>query len=311
MKEMSKGQIWAAQFRAPFLLLAVVLVLMGWSLAMKYPAPGGFCWIDAILLMIGVVSAHISVNLFNEYSDYKTKIDFETKQTPFSGGTKMMIEGRTTPKSVKIASYITLSLGLLIGFYFTFTAHWFLIVIIAIGAFATVYYTTLLAKILLGEFSAGLALGYLVVVGTYIAMTASPGMAVNELVPLEVWLISIPAGILTSLLLLLNEFPDVEADTKGGRYHLLIKFGWKKSAVIYIFGMIATFGTVIILPILGISSYWIYLALLPLPVAAKACQTALRHGDDREKLIPALGQNVLVVLGTDFLLAVGVFIDAL
>ena len=311
MKEISKGQIWAAQFRAPFLLLAVVLVLIGWALAYKHPAIDGFHWIDAILILIGIVSAHISVNLFNEYSDYHTKIDFDTEQTPFSGGTKMMIEGHTTPKSVKIAAYINLGLGLIIGVHYALVAHWVLFIIIAIGAFTTVYYTTLLAKILLGEFSSGLALGYLVVVGTYIAMTAHPQMPVSNIVPLEVWLISIPAGILTSLLLLLNEFPDVEADTKGGRYHLLIKFGWKKSAVIYTFGMAATFGTIIILPLFDISSYWIYLALIPLPIAIKACQTALKHGDNREKLIPALGQNVLVVLVTDLLLAVGTFISVL
>ncbi len=311
MESPSTGKIWAAQFRAPFLLLAVVLVLMGISLSLRHPSPDGFCVLHALLLLIGIISAHISVNLFNEYSDYKTGIDFDTKQTPFSGGTKMMIEGHTSPKSVKIAAYITLSIGLAIGAYFTIVSHWFLVVFIIIGALTTVYYTTVLAKILLGEFASGLALGYLVVVGSYIAMTAEQWMTISEIAPLEVWLLSIPAGILTSLLLLLNEFPDVEADTKGGRYHLLIKFGWKKSAVIYILGMAATFGTIIILPLVGISSYWILLGLIPLPIAFKACQTAYRHGDDMEKLVPALGQNVLVVLGVDFLLALGVFISVL
>jgi 1,4-dihydroxy-2-naphthoate octaprenyltransferase len=310
METPSKGQIWAAQFRAPFLLLAVVLVLMGLSLSLRHPSIDGFNILHAVLLLIGIVSAHISVNLFNEYSDYKTGIDFDTEQTPFSGGTKMMIKGYTSPKSVKLAAYITLIIGLAIGAYFTVVSHWFLSIIIAVGAFTTVYYTTVLAKLMLGEFASGLALGYLVVVGVYIAMTANQAMPVSEIAPLEVWLLSIPAGILTSLLLLLNEFPDIEADTKGGRFHLLIKFGWKISSVIYILGMVATFGTIIILPILGISSYWVLLGLIPLPIAIKACLTAFLHGDNMEKLVPALGQNVMVVLGVDLLLAVGVFISA-
>jgi 1,4-dihydroxy-2-naphthoate polyprenyltransferase len=311
MDSPSKINIWAAQFRAPFLLLAVVLVLMGLALSLRYPSMDGFNILHAVLLLIGIVSAHISVNLFNEYSDYKTGIDFDTQQTPFSGGTKMMIKGHTNPKSVKIAAYTTLMIGLAIGAYFTVVSHWFLSILIVVGALTTVYYTTVLAKLMLGEFASGLALGYLVVVGVYIAMTANQGMPVSEIAPLEVWLLSIPAGILTSLLLLLNEFPDVEADTKGGRFHLLIKFGWKKSAVIYILGMVATFGTIIILPILGISSYWVLLALIPIPIAVKASQTAIKHGDNMEKLVPALGQNVIVVLAVDFLLAVGVFISAI
>jgi len=310
METPSKVQIWAAQFRAPFLLLAIVLVLMGLALSLRYPSLEGFNILHAVLLMIGIVSAHISVNLFNEYSDYKTGIDFDTNQTPFSGGTKMMIKGYTNPKSVKIAAYTTLIIGLAIGAYFTVVSHWFLSIIIAIGALTTVYYTTVLAKLMLGEFASGLSLGYLVVVGVYIAMTANQSLPVSDIAPLEVWLLSIPAGILTSLLLHLNEFPDIEADTKGGRFHLLIKFGWKISSVIYILGMVATFGTIIILPLLGISSYWVLLGLIPLPIAIKACLTAYNHGNNMEKLVPALGQNVMVVLGVDLLLAVGVFISA-
>jgi len=311
MEKQSIIKVWATQFRAPFLLLAVVLVLLGLALSMRHPTIEGFDILHAILIMVGIVSAHSSVNLFNEISDYKTGVDYVTKQTPFSGGTKLMVNGVTKLKSVKIAAYTTLMIGLTIGIYFSVVSHWSLLFLIAIGAFTTVFYTDVLAKILLGEFSSGIALGYLVVVGTYIAMTANQSMAISEIVPLEILLLSIPAGILTMLLLLLNEFPDVEADTKGGRYHLLIKFGWKISSVIYILGMIATFATIIILPILGISSYWVLLGLIPLPIAIKACITAFLYGNDMEKIVPALGQNVLVVLGVDLLLAVGVFISAI
>lgn len=311
MENPSKGQIWATQFRAPFLLLAAVLVLIGLAYALKYPLASDFNFFHAFLLLIGVVSAHISVNLFNEYSDYKTKIDFDTKRTPFSGGTGMLIEGKTKPKDVKRAAYITLLLGLAIGIYFVFAAHWFLVVFILIGALTTLFYTPLLAKILLGEFFSGLALGSLVVLGVYIAMTASPGMPINDLLPKEVWLLSIPPGILTSLLLLLNEFPDVAADKKGGRFHLVIKFGHKGAAIIYAMGIVATYAIIVISAVAGVSSYWILLALATLPIAIKATTTALKFGSSYEKIIPALGQNVLVVLVTDLLIAVAVFVEIL
>ena len=67
---MKKLKIWMAQFRANFLILTVFLVLLGFALSLKYPGTEGFDWLRAVLVMIGAVSAHISVNLFNEYSDF-------------------------------------------------------------------------------------------------------------------------------------------------------------------------------------------------------------------------------------------------
>lgn len=306
---MNKTQIWLAQTRANFLLLAVFLVAIGLAYAAKYPGLSDFNTWHAVLILLGTISAHISVNLFNEYSDYKTKIDFSTAQTPFSGGSKMLVSGKTKPKSVKLAALFTLLFSAAIGTYFAIVSHWSVALISLIGAFAIVYYTPLLAKVLLGEFFAGLALGSLVVIGTFIAMNGAPGLGLAQIVPLEVWLISIPPGILTALLLLLNEFPDSEADKAGGRFHLVIKFGKRKAAWIYAAGIAASFGTILALPLLGIASVWIYLALLPLPLAIKASQTALKHGTDITKLMPAMGMNVMVVLATDLLIAVAVFIQ--
>lgn len=304
----TKFQIWMQQFRAPFLLLAVVLVLIGVAYAVKYPSAQGFNYLYAVLLLIGVISAHASVNLFNEYSDFHTKIDFNTKRNPFSGGSGMLTEGNTTPKAVLTAAITTLIIGLAIGIYFIIVAHPILIVFIALGAFATVFYTNFLAKLLLGEFFAGLTLGTFVVLGTYVAMTATPDLLWNDTIPQEVWLISIPPGILTFLLLFLNEFPDAQADKQGGRFHLVIFLGLKKSAYLYALGILATYTIIIVLPILSISSYWLYIALLTLPIALKATVTAIKSGDNFEQIVPAMGQNVLVVLITDLLIAVSVFI---
>ena len=53
---------------------------------------------------------------------------------------------------------------------------------------------------------------------------------------------------------------------------------------------------------------WTLLGLLTLPLAAKATITALKHHDDHERLVPALGANVMTVLGTDLALAVALFL---
>jgi 1,4-dihydroxy-2-naphthoate octaprenyltransferase len=171
------------------------------------------------------------------------------------------------------------------------------------------FYTNFLARYMLGELFAGLSLGSLVVLGTYISMNASPAMPWNSMLPAEVIWLSVPAGILTALLLLINEFPDVEADRAGGRKHLVIRLGIKGAAWVYAMGMFTSFAIIFALPIIGLSSYWIYIALFPMPLAIKASITAIKHGDNIPKLIPALGSNVITVLATDLLLAVAIFIE--
>ncbi len=310
MQKKNSVVLWLAQVRANFLLLAVLLVAIGLAVSYKYQSPDAdFSWLNAVIILAGVVSAHISVNLFNEYSDFKTKIDFNTKRTPFSGGSGILSEGLVSPKKVLRVAVISLILALAAGIYFSITSHWIILIISLFGAFTIVYYTKILARFLLGELMAGLTLGSLVVIGTYLAMNVSPGNNLNGLIPIGVLIISIPPGILTSLLLLLNEFPDVEADKKGGRKHLVIKFGYKTSAVIYTIGLTVTFGTIVLLPILGYSSLWLYIALLPLPLAIKASISAFKFDGDLNKFIPALMSNVITVLTTDLLMVIGLVLD--
>lgn len=309
MKQQNKIVVWLNQTRANFLLLAVLLVLIGIALAYKYvPANHAIRWFDLALIIFGTVVAHASVNLFNEYSDHITEIDKNTSRTPFSGGSGMMNSGLTKPAEVLAAAILTLLVSGTIGIYYGMTSHWSIFIIMLTGAFSIVFYTPLLTKLMLGELFSGLTLGTLVVLGTFIALTATPGQPLGTLLPFEVMMVSIPPGILTALLLFLNQFPDTEADRKGGRKHLIIKFGYKNASYIYAAGVIATFVIIFLLPLVGVSSFWLYLGLLPLPIIIKATSTTLKFYNKTEKLIPALGENIVTVLLTDALLAVAIFI---
>jgi 1,4-dihydroxy-2-naphthoate polyprenyltransferase len=304
MKSPSKLIVWLKQTRANFLFLAIFLNAIGVGLAYKYvPAAVHLQLTDIVFIILGTIAAHASVNLFNEYSDYRTGIDFHTKRTPFNGGSGMLVQGLTRPATVLGAAIGTLLFASAVGLYYSFTSHWLLLLIIGVGAASILGYTELLAKYLLGELFAGLSLGSLVVIGTFVALTGSSSLPVNMLIPPEVWLLSIPPGILTALLLLLNEFPDLEADQQGGRNHLLIRFGRNNGAYIYSAGAMLTYIIILLLPLLGISSYWIYIALLPLPLVIMNIRTTLKYNNDLSKFVPALGGNVITVLLTDMLLA--------
>ncbi len=302
--------IWAAQVRANFLLLAVLLVCIGLAYAYKFnpPSSAGFDLVHALLIMAGVIFSHISVNLFNEYFDYVSGIDMKTRRTPFSGGSGMLVKGYTKPKTVLAVAVSFLLAAFATGIYFTIVSHPIIAFFVLSGGLTIVLYNGLLSRLMLGELFAGLTLGTFVVIGTYVAMTATPGMPVVETMPKGLVLLSIPPGILTSLLLLLNEFPDVEADRSGGRRHLVIRLGKKNAAYIYVAGIFLTFGIILFLPFAGLASRWIFLALLPLPVAMRSAVIAIRYNKSHSMMASAQGNNVLTVLGTDFLIALAILI---
>jgi 1,4-dihydroxy-2-naphthoate octaprenyltransferase len=73
--------------------------------------------------------------------------------------------------------------------------------------------------------------------------------------------------------------------------------------------MFICFAIILVLPLAGLSSYWIYLSLFPLPLAVKASIIAIKDGSNPSKIVAALGANVITVLSFDFLLAVAIFIE--
>src|SRR5690606_28083014 len=71
----------------------------------------------------------------------------------------------------------------------------------------------------------GLGFGVLMVAGSHLLLAGS--------VDSRAWLASLLPFFLVNNLLLLNQFPDIDADRQAGRYHALIPWGVKRSAQIF------------------------------------------------------------------------------
>jgi 1,4-dihydroxy-2-naphthoate octaprenyltransferase len=286
--------VWFLQIRGPFLLLAVVLVFVGISVA-RYQGYSNL--FHGILLYLGVIQAHISVNLFNELSDYKTGIDQMTRSTPFSGGSGMMQARLTRYPTVERIAYAGLFLAFLIGLYFCFKITWWIFPFMAAGGFAIRFYTSHLARWMIGEPVAGVMLGSFVVMGVVLALTGK--------LTFSTVIISIPPGLLTLQLLFLNEFPDAHADESGGRHHWVIHFSKKTCRVIYISILIAIYLILFLLPLFTSAPRLCRIALITVPLACVAAVQVYTYHESPRKLVPALGLNVTIVLVTDFLLGLG------
>jgi 1,4-dihydroxy-2-naphthoate octaprenyltransferase len=293
-----KLKIWLLETRPQFLLLSVVLVLLGTAMSWH---EGCFDLLKFVLTFIGLLLAHTSVNVLNDYFDYKSGIDLETTRTPFSGGSGVLPSGLLKPQGVYIFGAGCLMGALVIGIYLTFISGWQLLPLILLGGPVIYFYTSHLTRWLAGEFWAGLGLGMLPVLGTYFVQTGSYNA--------EAVVASLAPGFLTANLLFLNEFPDVEADRKGGRRNLVITFGPKMAVRLYAGLMVLTYLSIIGGVALKLMPPVALIGLASIPFASKAVSVTFKHYDNVLKLIPALKANVITVLGTDALLAAGYFLS--
>jgi 1,4-dihydroxy-2-naphthoate octaprenyltransferase len=281
--------------RANFLPLAIVIVLA--SLAAAFYAHRVFNPLDAALVMVGAVLAHAAVNAFNNYFDYRSKIDERTDKTPFSGGVDTLVKGMMRPSQALAVCLACIILAGLIGVYFLERMFNILLPLVVYGAVAIVLYTPILSRVdALSELVAGSGFG-LMGLGAYITQTGvadATGIA-----------IFVPITILVALLLFLNEFPDAEVDKLARRRHIVIVIGKQRSAWLYVMGQAATYLSVIVAVVLRAMPVTTLLALATLPIAYKAASIALKNYDRTPELVPALGSNVIFILSTISLLAVG------
>ncbi len=287
-------KIWFLETRPQFLLLSVVLAFLGTSIAWY---DGAFYLGYALLAFIGLLLTHISVDTLNDYFDYKSGIDLETKRTPFSGGSGMLPADLLKPRQVLWFGLASLLLAVPIGVYFVMTLNrgWLLLPLLLIAAVCILVYTPFILKTRWPEWAAGLGLGTLPILGAYFVQTVTY---------LPVLVASIPSGILVHNLLLLNEFPDVEADKKAGRKTLPIILGRAKAGKVYAALTVLVYLWIIGGVAAGLMPVFSLLALLTLPFAIKAIRGAL-HPEEMSKLVPAMANNVLVVLLTQLLMGVG------
>jgi 1,4-dihydroxy-2-naphthoate octaprenyltransferase len=286
-------KVWFLETRPQFLLLSVVLAFLGTTMAWY---DGSFRLFYALLAFIGLLLAHISVNVLNDYFDYRSGIDLEVQRTPFSGGSGILPAARMTPRQVFWLGIGAFILIIPIGVYFVIERGWLLLPLLLAAAICIFTYTPFILRTKSPEWAAGLGLGTLPVLGTYFVQTAS--YTVPAIIA------SIPSGFLVYNLLLLNEFPDTEADRKAGRKTLPISAGKRRASWAYSGVTIAVYLWIIASVVFSQMPVFSLIALATLPLAIRAIQGALKS-EDMSKLVPAMANNVLVILVTQLLLGVG------
>ena len=288
----SKFATVAQTMRPPFLLLTPACVLLGIGTASRMTDLNPLL---VTLVMVGAVCAHISVNMLNEYFDFRSGLDNNTQRTPFSGGSGALPANPSAASAVLAGGLVALAICCALGLYFVWLRGWLLLPIGIMGSLIILTYTQWINRApLLCLIAAGLGFGPLMVEGTHLVLT-------GHYSSLALFLSLVPFFLVNDLLLL-NQYPDIDADRAAGRRHFLIRYGLGNSNMVFALFMFAAFSVLLLAVSGGLLSKWALLALVPLPLGLRAVLGAFRFDGNVEPLKPAMAMNVVVNLATPALI---------
>ncbi|MDE1843009.1 MAG: prenyltransferase [Thaumarchaeota archaeon] len=272
---------WLRAVRIRFLLASIISVFLGLAIDswQNNTIDIGF----AMLTFIGVAALHASVDLLNDYWDFKRQIDTDTQRTKFSGGTGVLPEGLLEPKQVYRAGVIMLIVGSIIGIFFVIEKGITIAIILGFAIVSIYFYSTRIVDSGMGEIFVAIK-GSMIVLGTYFVqsghITAAPIIA------------GVVSGILSSTVLFVNSFPDHDADKKHGRKTLVIILGkHKASSIVWVFP-IATYGIILWTIIAGIFPIITLVTFATIPIAIKSGILLKRHYDNSEKIVDVMEKFV-------------------
>ncbi len=234
--------------------------------------------------MIGASFIHAGTNLANDYFDHLWGCDeINPNPTPFSGGSRVIQNGLIAPKKILYASLVTFILGSVIGLYLNYLSGKNVILILgAIGVFLGFFYTAKPFRIgygSFGELAVGVGFGPLMVMGSYYVQA--------QALPLRIFLISIPIGILIALVLFINEFPDYTADKAVGKRTLVVILGKRRAVILYHILLTSVYLVVAFLLIFKFLPLMSLIVFLSLPLAIKAYLVSKNNFDKVYELLPA------------------------
>jgi 1,4-dihydroxy-2-naphthoate octaprenyltransferase len=295
----SRARAVVQTMRPKFLLLTLVCVLLGAASASAVGAP-----MDAVrvaLALVGALCAHISVNTLNEYFDFRSGLDLKTVRTAFSGGSGALPRHPALSGAVLLLGLASLAVTVGIGTYFLWACGAPVLWTGVIGLALILGYSGWINRSpLLCLVAPGLGFGLLMVTGTHAVLSGSHAPVA--------WLVALVPFFLVNNLLLLNQYPDRDADASVGRRHVLIAYGVRSANFAYALFVLAAYATVVLL----VEEHWIaplgLVAVLPSALSVFAWTGAVKHGvgiGDHPRYLHA---NVAAALLTPLLIAVALYL---
>ena len=304
MKE--KINAWLALSRLPFHLVGILPFLLGAILAWQFL--GFFRWDIFLWGIAGVVLIMLATYYAGEYWDYEGDILAAQKgPSRFAGGSQVLQRGLIKRRTALYASLVCVLLAAIIGIllqflYLTGPLTVFLGVIGIIGGF---FYSAKPIRWVsrgLGEIWIAFNYGWLTIAASFY-------LQVGYFISL-IHFMALPVAFTIFNVILLNEFPDFEADRDTGKKNLVVRLGLNRAMILYSLAAIASWFTMATTLTLGFLWPWSLVCYLPVLAISVGLVILMLRGAwiNRSTLEKLCDLNIIVNLGTTLVFIVAVLV---
>ena len=274
---------WLISTRAAVLLMTFISAALAGLFALR---DGQFDLGRWALLALGLVFAHATNNLVNDFTDFKRGVDkdnyFRTQYGPQPIEQGLMTQ-RELFAYIAFSGLVAVAAGIPLVIYGGTTA----LILMALGILFVLFYTWPLKYIGLGEVAVALA-WWLVVLGA-------------DYVQRRQFFV-IPAAtaasfaLLAANILLANGFPDAAADARVGKKTLVVRLGARRAAWAYLLIALLAHGWLALAVWLLIPPDRALWGLVSLPLSLAAGALLLRHAGQPQRLRPAIVLTIAAAL---------------
>ena len=290
---MANAREWLAGTRPRTLPAAVVPVLIGSGVAAGYVKFSP--WRAALALLVAL-ALQVGVNFANDYSDGIRGSDSAGRRV---GPMRLVGSGRASPRQVKLAAFGCFLVACCAGLVLAAVTSWWLVAGGALAVAAAWFYTggpRPYGYRGLGEVSVFVFFGVAAVAGTaFVQMGRLSWLGLAA---------SVPAGLLSCALLMINNLRDIRSDSESGKVTLAVRIGDARSRAAYLWFLLVPFA---LAALIAFARPFALLVLLALPLTLAPVRE-VRGGASGPALIATLGQTGRLQLAFGLAFTVGLAI---
>ncbi len=264
--------------RLPFLSPGIAALVTGMVIAirMDHDYEPGLVGIS----LLGMAFIMLATYYFNEYYDYEGD-RINRKFTKFSGGSRAIPDLKVPRPMARAAGWsaIIVLLGVSVTYLLLYFDDYPLLLPLALfGAFCGVFYSSppfQWAYTGIGEVMIGGCYGVLSVVSGFYLVSGE--------LNLDMAFIALPAALTIFGVIMVNEFPDYEADKAVRKKNIVVRMGPRKAAYVYAAAMLLAYPLMVTSTMFGVSAEIVVFGLPVLLLSTFAAVGALRGGHSDPK----------------------------
>jgi 1,4-dihydroxy-2-naphthoate octaprenyltransferase len=286
---------WLSLSRPFFHLVGILPFTLGTVLAWKLTA--SFNPAIFILGVIALILIMLSTYHAGEYSDCREdEISYRSHRNRFAGGSGVIVRGIISRRAALLTSVVSFWLAAVIGIIlqFYYKTGPYTLLLGCLGALSGFSYSMRPIRLVergFGETFIGFCYGWLTVAAAYYIQTAA-------IHPIIHW-VAIPIALSIFNVILLNEYPDYEADKATGKRNLLYRIGKNAGVTVYVVTSLFSWAGVFSSAFLGVPFFVIYFYLPFFSMSLFIVIMMIRGKYKESKTLERLcGLNIAVNLGT-------------